>query len=322
MSFESSVHAKAIELTRLNVEITTAAGSGHPTSGASLAHITTILLYSHMRHDPAHPGHPGADRLVLSEGHAVPILYAAAADLGIMAQYGDQFRPTTREDVLQLRAIDSPIDGHPNPEEGFPFFDAATGSLGQGLSVAAGIAEAARLDGLDKRVFCVIGDGESREGQIWEAAEHIADRKLAAVCPIFNCNKYAQSDAVSPLQSAEVTAAKLKAIGFTVSSIDGHNPAQVQAAFDAHARNQAGDGKPFAIVATTIKGWGAAAMQQGNQHGSAMKADKVEHIMAELTATSGHLGAAWVPGDLRLAPITNPAPTPPNRRASRRSPKP
>jgi transketolase len=113
-----------------------------------------------------------------------------------------------------------------------------------------------------------------------------------------------------PLQSAEVTAAKLKAIGFTVSSIDGHNPAQVQAAFDAHARNQAGDGKPFAIVATTIKGWGAAAMQQGNQHGSAMKADKVEHIMAELTATSGHLGAAWVPGDLRLAPITNTAPTP------------
>jgi hypothetical protein len=120
MSFESSVHAKAIELTRLNVEITTAAGSGHPTSGASLAHITTILLYSHMRHDPAHPGHPGADRLVLSEGHAVPILYAAAADLGIMAQYGDQFRPTTREDVLQLRAIDSPIDGHPQPRRRLP----------------------------------------------------------------------------------------------------------------------------------------------------------------------------------------------------------
>ncbi len=303
MSFDASVHAKAVALTKLNVEITAAAGSGHPTSGASLAHLVTVLMYDHMRHDPVDPANKAADRLVLSEGHAVPILYAAAADLGIVAQYGDQLRPTTREDVMQLRAIDSPIDGHPNPEEGFPFFDAATGSLGQGLSVSAGIAEAARLDGIDKRVFCLIGDGESREGQIWEAIEHIADRQLAAACPIFNCNQYAQSDAVSPLQSPDITAAKLEAVGYKVAIIDGHSPTEIKAALSAHAENQAGEAKPFAIVAHTIKGWGAGIMQQGNLHGQAMKAEQCEQALTELDATAKELGAAWTEGDLNIPPI-------------------
>jgi transketolase len=104
----------------------------------------------------------------------------------------------TRDDALQLRAMTNEIDGHPNPAEGFPFFPAATGSLGQGLSIANGLALAARLDGLDRRIFCLIGDGESREGQIWEAVDFLVDHRLTAVCPIFNCNAYGQSDRVSP----------------------------------------------------------------------------------------------------------------------------
>lgn len=167
MAFAASVHAKAIGLIKLSIEMTTAAGSGHPTSAASLAHLVTLLMYHHMRHDPADPTHPAADRLVLSEGHACPIIYAAAADLGIaIGRDRASWRPMTREEALRLRDIDSEIDGHPNPAEGFPFFPAATGSPGQDLSIAAGLALAARLDGLDKRIFCLIGDGESREGQI------------------------------------------------------------------------------------------------------------------------------------------------------------
>ena len=219
MAFVTSVHAKAISLIKLSVEMTTAAGSGHPTSAASLAHLVTVLMYAHMRYDPAYPHHPAADRLVLSEGHACPIVYAAAADLGLAIGTEPQhWRPMTYDDALQLRAIGSEIDGHPNPAAGFPFFPAATGSLGQGLSVANGLALAARLDGLDKRIFCLIGDGESREGQIWEAVDFLMDARLTAVCPIFNCNGYGQTGEVSPQQAPEVTAAKLQAAGLEVTA--------------------------------------------------------------------------------------------------------
>src|SRR5690606_38087092 len=151
---------KAIELTKLTYEMTADAGSGHPTSCASLAHLVTVLMYNHMRWEPANPAHPCSDRLVLSEGHAVPIVYAACADLKVMiGKTRESWRQMTREDAMSLREIDSVVDGHPNPVEGFPFFDSATGSLGQGLSNAAGIAAASRIDSLDRRVYCIIGDG-------------------------------------------------------------------------------------------------------------------------------------------------------------------
>ena len=233
MSFDSTIHAKSIELAKLSYEMAAAAGSGHPTTAASLAHLTTVLMYTKLRWEPANPSHPASDRLVLSEGHAVPIIYAACADLGVaIGRDGDSLRPMTAADAMSLRAIDSVVDGHPNPMEGFPFFDAATGSLGQGLSVSAGLGAAARLDGSDKRIYCIIGDGESREGQIWEAADFIRDQKLTNVCAIFNANVYAQSEAVSPQQSADTLVAKAEAFGFTALVIDGHNPAQIAEAFD------------------------------------------------------------------------------------------
>ena len=154
------LHAKAIELGRLAIRATTAAGSGHPTTAQSLAHLVTVLMYRVMRWTPGDPTNPGADRLVLSEGHAVPIIYAACTDLGVAFGPDDKRRAMTERDLMTLREIGSPIDGHPNPVLGFPFFDAATGSLGQGLSVAAGLACAARVDGVPKRIFCIIGDGE------------------------------------------------------------------------------------------------------------------------------------------------------------------
>src|SRR5215212_4460981 len=163
MSFVQAVHRKAIDIGKLAVEMTTVAGSGHPSTGLSLAHLTTVLMYHTMRWDPKDVWNPASDRLVLSEGHAVPIIYAAMADLGVViGKNKAEARPMTREDALKLRAIESPIDGHPNPGLGVHFFDAATGSLGQGLSVAAGVGAAARTDGLNgKRVYCLIGDGEA-----------------------------------------------------------------------------------------------------------------------------------------------------------------
>jgi transketolase len=310
MAFQASSHAKAIELIKLAIEMTTAAGSGHPSSAASLAHIVTALMYHHMRYDPADPDHPAADRLVLSEGHACPIVYAAAADLGVAIGPERHLRRSmTREDALRLRDIHSEIDGHPNPAEGFPFFPAATGSLGQGLSVAAGLALAARLDGLDKRVFCLIGDGESREGQIWEAVDFIADYRLTAVCPIFNCNAYGQSDRVSAQQSPDTTVAKLQAAGFDVRRIDGHHPAEIQQALTDHtAHAQDPTAKPFAIVAQTVKGWGFASVVGNDFHGKPVPAQQKAEALAALDGMARQVGAAWTMGDLQIPPMSGQAP--------------
>ncbi len=293
MSFDSTIHAKAVELTKLSYEMTAAAGSGHPTTAASLSHLIAVLMYQHMRYEPANPGHPSSDRLVLSEGHAVPIVYAACADLGVhIGKDKNNLRPMTREDALSLRAIDSVVDGHPNPIEGFPFFDTATGSLGQGLSHAAGLAAAAKVDGLDKRIFCIVGDGESREGQIWEAVDFIKDHDLKAVCTIFNCNVYGQSDQVSPQQSAETTAKKLQAAGYEVLTIDGHNPTQILDALSRHAQAQFDpQAAPVAIVAKTQKGWGAPSQQGHGHHGKPATGDDLAKAIEEIEATGRSLGA-------------------------------
>ena len=193
MSFEAAVHSKAIRLDTLSLQMCAEAGSGHPTTAMSLGQIATVLMYHSMRWVPEDPGYPTSDRLVLSAGHAVPIVYAAFADLGAHVGVNGERRPATIGDLGEFRGTDSPLDGHPNPKEGFPFFDAATGSLGQGLSAAAGLGLAARLDGLDQRIYCIIGDGESREGQITEALDFIIDQGLTNVLPIFNCNAYGQA---------------------------------------------------------------------------------------------------------------------------------
>ena len=314
MSFEAAVHAKAIELGKLSVEMTTAAGSGHPSSALSLAHLVTVLMYQHMRWDPKNPWHPASDRLVLSEGHAVPIIYAALADLGAtivpLGKSREAARPMTREDAMTLRAIDSPIDGHPNPELGVPFFDAATGSLGQGLSAGAGIAAAAKMDGIERNVYVLIGDGESREGQIWEACDFLLDHALTNVVPIFNCNDLGQSDYVSPQQSYQVTAKKLEAYGFVVRVINGHDPQQICDALKEVNVVKNGT-RPLAIVARTIKGWGATAEQGTGKHGTPVKKDKMQAVLDELSKTARELGAEnYKNGDLKITPPpTVPSPT-------------
>lgn len=285
-----AVQAKAIEIGKLAVRATTSAGSGHPTTALSLAHLTAVLMYRVMRWDPAHPDAPGSDRLVLSEGHAVPIIYAACADLGVSILPGNHARPMTTDDLMALRSIDSPIDGHPNPMLGFPFFDSATGSLGQGLSVAAGLAAAARLDGLDKAIYCIVGDGEAREGQIWEAMDFIADHQLTNVVAIFNCNTLGQSDFVALAQDWQHLQRKAEAFGWSAVVIDGHDPAAIEDTL--RRRQDLGDGKPLCVVARTVKGWGVPNLGGMGHHGTPVTKEQLDAALSELDKRAAELGVA------------------------------
>ena len=284
MSFEQAIHARAIHLDTMSLEMCAESGSGHPTSAMSIGHIVSVLMYHSMRWLPENPEYPTADRFVLSEGHAVPAVYAAMADIGATVEWNGEPVKLNREHLATLREDDSPLDGHPNPKEGVAFFDAATGSLGQGLSVAAGLGLAARADNTGRLVYCLIGDGEAREGQITEALDFIMDHNLTNVLPIFNCNAFGQAGAVSDQQSAETIAAKLKASGYEVRVIDGHNPNEIKEAFDAFS--QGNPTSPMAVVAKTVKGWGSPTMQNGNWHGKPAGKDKVEEILAELRQTA------------------------------------
>jgi len=287
---------KAVEIGRLAVRSTTLAGSGHPSSALALSHIVTALMYHQMRFDPKDPWNPGNDRLVLSEGHAVPVVYAAYCDQGgVYGMSKDQAKELTVEDLDDLRNIDSALDGHPNPGVGFPFFDAATGSLGQGLSVAAGLGLAARNDGIDKRIYCVIGDGESREGQVWEAVDFLVDNKLTNVTPIFNSNGQGQSDYVSPQQRADTLAKKLGAYGCKPVVIDGHDLMEIE-----NALNTREEGKVVAIVANTQKGWGVEKLKAHTNHGKPLDEEGMKAAMCDLDTIEAALPPA--PADECCAP--------------------
>jgi transketolase len=288
VSTDLACHAKAIELAKHALRMTTASGSGHPSTAQAISHIVVELMYRQMRYDPSDPWNKASDRLVLSLGHAVPIVYAAYADLGgAVGKDPAKMRTLTVDDLDSLRELSSVLDGHPNPAEGFPFFDAATGSLGQGLSVAAGLALAARLDGIDKRIFTIIGDGESREGQVWEAADFIVDHGLTNVCAIFSCNGHGQAASVSPQQSGEAIGAKMHAFGWEVAEVDGHSPSALADVF----RRVGSTIKPLAVVATTVKGWGVESMIGHNFHGKPASKEQLDAMLDELDATGVALGA-------------------------------
>lgn len=286
MSKAAALHALATTLGKHAARMTALAGSGHPSSALSLAHLVAHLMYRQMRYDLADPWNLASDRLILSEGHAIPIVYAAYAELGGVVGTRDKPRTLTVADLDQLRARDSVLDGHPNPAAGFPFFDGATGSLGQGLSIAAGLALGARVDGLDRRFYTIIGDGESREGQVWEAADFVVDYNLTNICAIFNCNGQGQAGLVSPQQAPARMVEKLRAFGWETIEIDGHDPDAIERAFAAFPAS-----KPLAIVAKTVKGWGAAPLQQGNWHGKTPSEKELPDVLAALDQTAAKLAS-------------------------------
>ena len=264
--------AKAREIRKHVVRMVGAASSGHPGGSLSAADIVTVLYFNEMNIRPDDPEWPDRDRFVLSKGHAAPVLYAALAEAGYFPA----------GELVTLRRIDSRLQGHPSIRS-TPGVEMSTGSLGQGLSAACGMAIAAKLDGAAWRVYALLGDGELEEGQIWEAVMTAAHRRLDNLTAFVDANGLQIDGPVADIKSMERIGDRFAAFGWHVVEIDGHDIPAIMAAL-AEARNT--QGRPTVVVARTVKGKGVSFMEnQLGWHGTAPKPDQVRAALAELDAS-------------------------------------
>jgi transketolase len=246
---------------------TTEAGSGHPTSCLSCAELVAALFFHEMRWDPHAPGDRDMDRFLLSKGHAAPILWAALHEAGAI-----------ESDPKGLRRLDSDLEGHPTPEN--PWVPVATGSLGQGLAAANGMALADRMDGVQARIFCLLGDGECSEGAVWEAAQFAADQALERVVAIVDVNGLEQSGPAPYGKDTSVLASRFRAFGWQVLEVDGHDLGAVVLALE----ETRGPG-PTAILARTVKGKGVSFLEGAEGwHGKALDQAQRDRALAEIAA--------------------------------------
>ena len=253
------------------IKMLAAAGSGHPGGSLSATDILAVLYQDVLRIDPQRPDLPARDRLVLSKGHAAPALYAALALRG--------FFPV--EDLADLRKLGSKLQGHPDMHK-TPGVDFSTGSLGQGLAAACGMAKAAKMDGGDYRVYAIMGDGEQQEGQIWEAAMFAAHYQLDNLTAFLDHNHLQIDGCIEDVLNPEPLDAKWRAFGWEVIPCDGHDH---QALHAAVKQAQSTKGKPTLILAETVKGKGVSFMEnQAGWHGKAPNAEQAAQALAELEA--------------------------------------
>ncbi len=259
---------KALNLKILALQATTAAGSGHPTSCLSAADIVAVLFFEIMCYDPANPDYPNNDRFILSKGHAAPLLYAAWEQVGVL----------TKAELLTLRQINSNLEGHPTAR--FDRFEAATGSLGQGLGVGVGMALAGKLDCLDFKTYVLLGDSECTEGSIWEAAELASYYKLNNLVAIVDLNRLGQTGATVDGHDSEKLAQKFQAFGWHSITVDGHDLSSLLDSFiQAHKILD----RPVAIIAKTYKGYGIAGIEDQNGfHGKAFSKLELPEIIMGL----------------------------------------
>ncbi len=251
------------------IEGTHCAKSGHPGGSLSAADILTYLYFAEMNVDPENPAKPDRDRFVLSKGHIAPGLYATLAHRG--------FFPV--EELKTLRKIGSRLQGHPDMKK-IPGVDMSSGSLGQGISAACGMAKAAKLTGADYRVYAVLGDGEIQEGEVWEAAMFASHYDLDNLCILVDNNGLQIDGNIEDVMSPYPIDEKFKAFGFHVINIDGHDFDQIEAAYK-EARTV--KGKPTAIIAKTVKGKGVSFMEnKASWHGTAPNDEQYEIAMNEL----------------------------------------
>ncbi|HTG47202.1 MAG TPA: transketolase [Actinomycetota bacterium] len=252
-----------------SIRATTAAGSGHPTSSMSAAHLLAVLFADHLRFDVKDPDFGGNDRFILSKGHAAPALYAT---LKMIGAFGD-------DELLSLRKEGSPLQGHPAPIPEMPWVDVATGSLGQGLAVGLGMALSMRIDGTDGRVWVLLGDSEMAEGSVWEAMEAVSFHRAGAVTAILDLNRLGQRGPTMHGWHADVFRDRAQAFGWTVLEIDGHDVQQIDRAY----RDATADDRPTFIVARTEKGHGVSFLaDQEGWHGKPVPADRMDAAIAEL----------------------------------------
>jgi len=264
------------------IRMLTHAGSGHPGGSLSVIDLVVSLLFGRMRHDPKRPDWLERDRLILSKGHAVPAVYAAMARAG--------YFPEDR--LITLRKLGSPLQGHPD-RTALPGIEAATGSLGQGLSVALGLALGFRLGAKPNRVYCILGDGEIQEGQVWEAAMSAPklgqpNRGLGNLTVILDYNRIQLDDFVAKIMDLEPVVQKWQSFGWPVIEINGHDFDQIAKALD---QAQAHDNGPTFIVAHTVKGKGVSFMENNPEwHG---KSPKPAEAIAAIRELLGVSTAAW-----------------------------
>jgi transketolase len=265
-----TLHNVATRLRIESIRATTAAGSGHPSTCCSAAEIVATLFFAEMRFDPKRPQDPDNDRFVLSKGHAAPILYAAWAEAGAF----------DRSELLKLRQIESDLEGHPTPR--LPFVDVATGSLGQGVCAAVGTALNARRIGSTYRTYVLLGDGESAEGSVWEAADVAMHYELSNLCAIIDVNGLGQSQPTALGHDMEAYATRWQAFGWNAIVVDGHS---IEALLDAFDRARRTTDRPTMILAKTVKGKGVSFVEGLNGwHGRPLKKDEETRAIAELEA--------------------------------------
>lgn len=265
-----ALKAKANLLRIHSIRSTTAAGSGHPTTCMSAAEIMSVLFFHTMQWDPKDPENPYADHFVLSKGHGAPVLYAAWAEAGVI----------TVDQMMTLRQIDSPYEGHPTPR--LPFVDVATGSLGQGLGAGVGLALNSRdLDKTNYRTYVLLGDGESAEGSVWEAAEMASYYKLNNLVAVIDVNRLGQSQATALEHHTEIYRARFEAFGFDAVAVDGHDVAALIDAFDRAGKSD----KPLCVVACTYKGHGVSFLNdKDGWHGKPLSPEDAEKAIKEIEA--------------------------------------
>lgn len=249
-----------------------AASSGHPGGSLSIAEIMSYLYFSEMRVDPSNPDWPDRDRLVLSKGHTAPALYAALAEKGFIP----------KEDLKTLRQADSYLEGHPDMKH-TPGCDMTTGSLGLGVSAACGMALAGKIAGKDYRVYAVVGDGETEEGQVWESSMFAAHYKLDNLCYILDLNGLQIDGKITDVMNPTPHDKKFEAFGFNVINADAHDFESLEKAF---AAARACKGKPSVIIARSTKGKGVSFMEnQVGWHGAAPNDEQYAQAVAEIKAS-------------------------------------
>ncbi len=262
------IESKARRLRREVIRMVGTAGSGHPGGALSAADLVACLYFWEMRYDPERPDWPERDRFVLSKGHAAPLLYAVLAETGF-------FQP---EKLGTLRRLGSPLQGHPDMRK-LPGVEASTGSLGQGIGWAVGMALAARLDRRDSRVYVLLGDGELEEGMVWEAVMAASHYRLGNLVALIDNNGLQIDGPLSDVMSVEPIGDKFRAFGWETREIDGHDIGAILSTLN-EAR-QVKD-RPFAIVARTIKGKGCSFMEgQVDWHGKAPTQEELERALRE-----------------------------------------
>lgn len=256
---------------RLSVlRMLTEAGSGHTGGSMDLADIFAVLYFKHLNYNIENHQDDNRDRVVLSIGHTAPVLYATLAEVG--------FFP--KDELLTLRKFGSRLQGHPSKDFKLPGVETSSGSLGQGLSIALGMAMAAKMDGKNYRVYCIMGDGELQEGSVWEAAMAAAHHKMDNLCAVVDRNRLQIDGSTEDVMSLEPLCDKWESFGWHVIEIDGHNQNQIDEAF---AETKTVNGKPTLIIANTVMGKGVKSIENNHKwHGKVPDKQQLQSFIEEL----------------------------------------